>query len=207
MHDDSCSKPHKISEILNNHFRSVFSTPTHDKVVHDYKTFFNNSPTVPDSTDLQNLNNISISSEHIKYACRELSYDSVAGPDVLGPVLFLIMMSDISQNLTTNIVCFADDTRLFNLIDSQNDCSLFQSDLKKIPNWASSNNMIFNDSKFSHISYSYGKQSSKNKYFNPSQNLLFNCESTKDLGITVNEDLHLSKHIHTISRKSRQLSG
>ena len=51
---------------------------------------------------------------------------------VLGPVFFLIMMSDISQILKTNIVCFADDIRLFNLIDSQNDCSLLQSDLEKI---------------------------------------------------------------------------
>ena len=77
-------------------------------------------------------------------------------------------------------MCFADDTRLFNLIDSQIDCSLLQSDLEKIYNCASANYMLFNDSKFNHISYIHGKQFSKNKCFNPGQNLIVNCKTTTE---------------------------
>ena len=72
-------------------------------------------------------------------------------------------MSDISKNLDTNsnIVCYANVTKLFNCISSNNDCSMLQSDLNDIYNWASTNNMLFNDSKFSHFSYNSSNQSYK----------------------------------------------
>ena len=50
---------------------------------------------------------------------------------VLGPVFFLTLISDISQNLDTNIVCFTDDTRLCKSIYDHSDSSTLQSDLSK----------------------------------------------------------------------------
>ena len=41
---------------------------------------------------------------------------------VLGPVLFLILMSDITEGISCNIVSFADDTRLYSAINSVTDC-------------------------------------------------------------------------------------
>ena len=40
---------------------------------------------------------------------------------VLGPVLFLILMSDITEGINCNIVSFADDTRLYSAINSVTD--------------------------------------------------------------------------------------
>ena len=103
-------------------------------------------------------------------------------------------MSDISPNLDTNKFCFADDTRLFKSIYDNSDASTLQSDLSKV--YTSVNNMLFNDSKFTHISYK-----------NSSNELIINSVSTKDLGITVSEDLQFSKHIKELARRCRQLSG
>ena len=118
-------------------------------------------------------------------------------------------MSYNSKTQDTNIVCFGKDTRLFICIYSHSDCSMLQSDVNKIYNWASTNNMLFNNSKCSHSSYSFSKQSYKNImiYINPIGNAIDNYDLTKDVGIIVDEDLNFSKRINLISRNCRQLRG
>ena len=62
---------------------------------------------------------------------------------VLGPLLFLILLSDISSDINhSSVVSFADDTRVYRQINEINDCSLLQNDLDNIYTWASVNNMV-----------------------------------------------------------------
>ena len=72
---------------------------------------------------------------------------------VLGPILFLIFISDIDQNITSFASMFADDTRLVGNIASEEDAIEFQKDLNLIYEWAELNNMRFNDKKFELIRY------------------------------------------------------
>ena len=52
---------------------------------------------------------------------------------VLGPLLFLVLLSDISKDINySSVVSFADDTRVFRQIIDINDCSLLQNDLDNI---------------------------------------------------------------------------
>ena len=74
---------------------------------------------------------------------------------VLGPMLFLVLMSDINQNIEeSKIISFADDTRLYTSIYSVDDCDSFQSDLQSVYDWAHSNNMVLNSGKFNQLSFS-----------------------------------------------------
>ena len=60
---------------------------------------------------------------------------------VLGPLLFLIMISDINKDVSASkLVSFADDTRIYSGVGD--DCDNLQLDLNKVYNWASSNNMF-----------------------------------------------------------------
>ena len=78
---------------------------------------------------------------------------------VLGPLLFLVLLSDISSDINhSSVVSFADDTRVYREINEISDCSLLQNDLDNIYTWASVNNMVFNDSKFQHMSYHHQLQ-------------------------------------------------
>ena len=52
---------------------------------------------------------------------------------VLGPLLFLILMSDI-EVLNAKVVSFADDTRLYSKISYVEDCDSLQSDLNCVYN-------------------------------------------------------------------------
>ena len=75
---------------------------------------------------------------------------------VLGPMLFLVLMSDIKQNIEeSKIMSFADDTRLYTPIYSVDDCDSLQSDLQSVYDWAHSNNMVFNSGKFNHLFFCF----------------------------------------------------
>ena len=53
-------------------------------------------------------------------------------------------MTDISTNVTSPIVNFADDTKLYLGIRKSSDQEDLQNDLNKVYSWATGNNMKFN---------------------------------------------------------------
>ena len=64
-------------------------------------------------------------------------------------------MSDIDKAISeSKVVSFADDTRIYHQIDSDDSTNQLQTDLNKMYNWSVTNNMLFNASKFQLISYS-----------------------------------------------------
>ena len=69
---------------------------------------------------------------------------------VLGPVLFLIHIRNISRELSpeSTATSFANDTRVQRSISSVGDCTDLQSDLQLIYDWANNVNMKFNSDKF-----------------------------------------------------------
>ena len=64
---------------------------------------------------------------------------------VLGPLLFLIFIKDLSDNLVSNPKFFADDTSLFSVVKNVDASNIdLNNDLKKIGEWAFQWKMSFN---------------------------------------------------------------
>ena len=56
---------------------------------------------------------------------------------ILGPLLFLININDLLDNLTSNAKLFADDTSLFSVVhDVSTSAKNLNDDLKKVNDWA-----------------------------------------------------------------------
>ena len=66
---------------------------------------------------------------------------------VLGPILFLIYINDITINIHSEIRLFADDILLYRAIKLPNDHSMLQGDLNTLTKWADDWMMKFNISK------------------------------------------------------------
>ena len=67
---------------------------------------------------------------------------------MLGPLLFLIHVSDINYEIQdSTLSCFADDTRILLGIKDKEDTQMLQNDLHKLYKLAGTNNMKFNDNK------------------------------------------------------------
>ena len=93
---------------------------------------------------------------------------------ILGPLLLLIYINGLSDDLPTNAKLFANDTFLFSLVrDINTSAAHLNNDLMKISNWALQWKMSFNpdpskqaqeatfSSNFQKISYPLTIQSSK----------------------------------------------
>ena len=70
---------------------------------------------------------------------------STFSPSVqLSTMLFIIMIADINRDVVSSkLISFADDTRVYSQIADTEDYDSLQQDLNAVYKWASDNNMFF----------------------------------------------------------------
>jgi ribonuclease P/MRP protein subunit RPP40 len=100
---------------------------------------------------------------------------------VLGPLLFLIMMLDITNNIKhSKLSSFADDTRLWMRVKCILDTKKLQEDLQTLYEWSDLNNKSFNSDKFEGQSYG---QDEEQHYTAPDHTTIAQNNVLKDLGV------------------------
>jgi hypothetical protein len=74
---------------------------------------------------------------------------------VLGPLLFLVYINDITEGLESIPLLFADDTALLEIVDSPDESAFtLNNDLEKISNWSQKWLVTMNPSKCEAIVFS-----------------------------------------------------
>ena len=125
---------------------------------------------------------------------------------VLGPVLFLVHIRNISQGLSEGTFesSFADDTRVQRGVRSEDDCSDLQGDLQHIYTWATKVNMAFNSTKFECLRYQADVEAPSFQYLAPDNTPRHVKEDLRDLGIRISSSLSFDIHIqNTVTAASR----
>ena len=125
---------------------------------------------------------------------------------VLGPVLFLIFINDLEVGVSSTVLKFADDTKLFRPVVSAVDREQVQSDLDTICNWADRWNMEFNVSKCKVIRYGRKITNIDPLY------LMYDVpikkdNSEKDLGVVFTDDLKTASHCKECYSKANRMLG
>ena len=54
---------------------------------------------------------------------------------VLGPILFLIYINDLEDDISSKVLKFSDDTKIFRKITNDTDKQSLQDDLDKLVKW------------------------------------------------------------------------
>ena len=123
---------------------------------------------------------------------------------VLGPILFLIYINDLENEIWSNILKFADDTKMFRRVESQEDRHQLQSDLNKLVKWAEKWQMLFNKDKCKclHI----GQANAKKNYL-MNKTVLLSTEREKDVGVVLSSDMKVSEQCSIAARKGTQILG
>lgn len=118
---------------------------------------------------------------------------------VLGPLLFLAYISDLSLEVTSSIVYFADDTKLF--CNTKNSDQL-KRDLEALEEWTSKWNLRLNNNKCTVLHL--GRNNPKLQY-SLNNSFLQSVELQKDLGVFISQDLKWESHIAHIVKKANSL--
>ena len=127
---------------------------------------------------------------------------------VLGAILFVIMISDIDEEVEKCIVrSFADDTKTSLKIKTAVDKEILQRDLEKIYKWAKDNLMEFNESKFEQMTHGEYNNVPIASYKTPSQNIIMPSNKVKDLGIITSDNLGFKEHIDGVVTSSKIMIG
>ena len=151
------------------------------------------------------------------YSIIELVLSGVPQGTVLGPLLFLIFVNDMSKVVKHSVLrLFADDSRLVKAITDDFDKSKLQEDLESVMFWSVSNNMVLHPDKFELLCHEPYLNNHAVKLFS---NLPFACgyddiaytcnqmdiapsHLVKDLGIIMTADFNFNAHINLISSKA-----
>ena len=106
---------------------------------------------------------------------------------VLGPILFIIMISDLGKELIYSVVSkYADDTKNIARISNLTDAEGFQYELDNIVYpWAPENNMTLNGDKFEHHRIGKNLDIEKYSYKDPTEENIIEKEYIKDLGVYI----------------------
>lgn len=128
---------------------------------------------------------------------------------VLGPILFLIHISNINEHVIhSSVASFADDTRVLREISSAADAHTLQADLNTIYSWAKTKkNMSFNENKFEHLSYSTDRNMDHYTYTAPDGSCIDTKDYVKDLGVTLSRDGTFGIHINNVAKRARNQAG
>ena len=124
---------------------------------------------------------------------------------ILGPLIFLIYINDLSDDPSTNAKLFADDTSLFSVVRNINTSAVhLNNDLRKISNWAFQWKMSFNPDPTKQaqeviFSRKHQKISHPSIYF--SNNPIESVSSQKHLGMILDNKLNFQERIKNIVTK------
>ena len=116
---------------------------------------------------------------------------------MLTPLLFLIFINNIIQDLHYTIRLYAEHILIYFTICTPEDCVLLQHDLISLQTWQ----MELNPSKCIHLTISNKHHTIKCSYY-ISSHLIQKVSNTKYLGVIFNEHLTWKNHIHDIYTKA-----
>ena len=130
---------------------------------------------------------------------------------VLGPILFIMYINDLPDNITSHLFMFADDTKIYKKSNEHYD---LQDDLNQLQKWSDDWLLRFHPAKCIQLNISRGAhhiETSQRKLKdpdNPSLDInLKTCEDHKDLGVIFDSKLDFNIHINKKISKASQMMG
>ena len=126
---------------------------------------------------------------------------------VLGPILFLIYINDLEDDISSKVLKFADDTKVFRkvicIISNEMKQSL-QDDLEKLVKWSEKWQMLFNFGKCKCIHIGHGNMDEEYKMGDA---VLGRTTQEKDLGVTFSADIKVSEQCGIAASKGNKTLG
>ena len=122
---------------------------------------------------------------------------------ILGPLLFLVYINDISDNLASPTKLFADDCAIYCQISNTTDCFILQEDLSRLYTWTQRWQLALNLSKCKAICISNKRKPPTHTYRLNNVTLEW-VDTFKYLGVRIDSKLKWGEHITEATAKANQ---
>ena len=124
---------------------------------------------------------------------------------VLGPLLFVIYINDMPDNISSDIYLFADDTKVFNTTSNEDNVKILQDDLNKLKRWSETWLLLFHPQKCTVLDVGLHDRLQYEYYLGDVE--LKHEESEKDLGVHIDNKLKFDAHISIKINKANNILG
>lgn len=130
---------------------------------------------------------------------------------VLGPLLFVVYINDLPQEVNNEVRIFADDTKLFAKSNQKEGRDSLQEDLDRLQTWSSKWLLKFHPEKCCVMRLGYHTEdhtyfmntADERKDIHP----LTQTEAEKDLGVVIDNKLNYKKHVGQATTKANRTLG
>ena len=139
---------------------------------------------------------------------------------VLGPVLFLLYINDLRDNVASNVYMFADDTKIYRPMTSHEDTTILQDDLDCLQSWSAKwlLNFDLHRCKVMSITKSTAcnhdtadhyliNKAQRLALHNTSSTPILHCTKEIDLDVVFDTKLSFRNHIDMCINKANRLLG
>ena len=127
---------------------------------------------------------------------------------ILGPLIFLIFINDITEGIESDIHLFADDTSLMEIIDNYNESyAKLNRDLHRLSIWADRRLITFNAAKTVYLKVSRKINQAPKPILRLKREIVKEVQTHKHLGLTFNTTLTWNDHIDKLVTKAAQCVG
>lgn len=125
---------------------------------------------------------------------------------VLGPILFLIYINDLPDNIVSQVRLFADDTALYLTMEGADDSSVLQQDLDRLSMWETAWDMEFNPSKCQVVQVT-GSRKPISASYRLHGEVLETVSCAKYLGVDITYNLSWGSHVDRITNSANKTLG
>ena len=115
-----------------------------------------------------------------------------------------ICINDLSDNIISNVLKFADDTKMFRKVKNDGDKQHLQNDLETLVKWSEKWQMLLNFGKCKCI---HTGQGTFDVNYKMGDTVLGTTVKEKDLGVTISVDMKVSEQCGISASKGNQILG
>jgi hypothetical protein len=126
---------------------------------------------------------------------------------VLGPLLFLLYVNDITDNLHSEIRLFADDCILYNIVKRPSDCEKLQEDIDRLHDWGIKWQMQNSMPKKCYVMHMGNKRQMLMHNYTLDGQTLETVDHHKYLGVFLSHKFKWDFHYNHMTKKANQILG
>ena len=126
---------------------------------------------------------------------------------VLGPILFLVFINDLPPEVESDAMLFADDSKIYRLIQTIEDSLQLQNDIDNLVEWTNKWLLEFNLSKCHVLSIGEIENIVHAHYYMMKNHVLEHVFEERDLGVVIDSQLTFDEHINQKIKKANAMVG